>query len=187
MGTLAPRTFWLPNGVRLVVRTAALDDAAELRAISAEVVGEMRYSVSEPDEFNHSEEAERTWIARHLDRPDHLLLVGEANGHVVGHLGLDCSGRRRMRHRALLHISVARGWRGRGVGTALIGSSLDWAAANPQIEKVALEVLADNTAAQALYRRFGFAEEGRRVREIKRGPGSYVDAVLMYRFVKAMG
>jgi putative transposase len=35
-----------------------------------------------------------------------------------------------------------------------------------------------------LYTKLGFIEEGRRARDIKRGPDDYVDTVMMYRFVK---
>jgi ribosomal protein S18 acetylase RimI-like enzyme len=41
-----------------------------------------------------------------------------------------------------------------------------------------------NDAAIALYRKHGFAEEGRRVREIKLGPGRYTDDLVMYRLVE---
>ena len=62
---------------------------------------------------------------------------------------------------------------------------IDWGKSNPTIEKLSLSVLATNCRAIKLYRRFGFVEEGRRINEVKLGPGQYVDDVLMYRFVSA--
>jgi RimJ/RimL family protein N-acetyltransferase len=70
-----------------------------------------------------------------------------------------------------------------GMGTLLLQALIDWAEAHPAIEKLSLAVLATNTAAIGLYRRFGFIEEGRRPREVKLGPDEYVNDVLMYRFV----
>jgi RimJ/RimL family protein N-acetyltransferase len=66
----------------------------------------------------------------------------------------------------------------------LLQTLIDWAEANPLIEKIGLAVFANNEAAIRLYRKLGFMEEGRRPREMKLGPGQYVDDVLMCRLVK---
>ena len=83
-----------------------------------------------------------------------------------------------------LGISVAREWRGRGVGTALVVSLLEWATEIADIEKVSLDVFATNLGAIGLYKKLGFVEEGRRIKDIKRGADHYVDTVMMYQFVK---
>ncbi|MGH9076349.1 MAG: GNAT family N-acetyltransferase [Acidimicrobiales bacterium] len=75
---------------------------------------------------------------------------------------------------------VASGWRGHGLGRALLSAAVDWAASTGA-HKLALEVWPHNTAAIALYRRAGFVEEGRKVRHYRRGNGELWDAVLMGR------
>ena len=70
------------------------------------------------------------------------------------------------------------------MGTSLLQAALDWAESSPLVEKVCLEVFAINEPAIRLYKKLGFIEEGRRARDIKRGPDDYVDTVMMYRFVK---
>ena len=62
-------------------------------------------------------------------------------------------------------------------------SLIDWGESNPTIDKLALSVFATNTRAIALYRNFGFVEEGRRIKEVKLGQGKCVDDILMYRLV----
>ncbi len=47
-----------------------------------------------------------------------------------------------------------------------------------------LEVFATNTRAISLYQALGFQEEGRFVKQIKLGPGMYVDTIRMGQFVK---
>jgi RimJ/RimL family protein N-acetyltransferase len=61
---------------------------------------------------------------------------------------------------------------------------LNWAEANPVIEKICLEVFATNENAIRLYKKFGFVEQGLGSKDVKRGPGQYVDVLSMCRFVK---
>ena len=75
---------------------------------------------------------------------------------------------------------LADGWRGRGLGGRLMQAAIDWAAANGA-HKMALEVWPHNEAGLRLYRRFGFVEEGRKVRHYRRRNGELWDSVLMGR------
>ena len=73
--------------------------------------------------------------------------------------------------------------RGKGIGRALMTACLEWAEDNAQIAKIGLNVFTDNERAIDLYRRFGFEEEGRRLREYRMADGTWRDDLLMYRFV----
>lgn len=75
-------------------------------------------------------------------------------------------------------MMVAAGWRGRGVGSALVAEAIEWARAQG-LHKLTLGVFPHNAAAVALYRKFGFVEEGRRVRHIRRANGELWDIVEM--------
>lgn len=75
-------------------------------------------------------------------------------------------------------MAVARGWRGRGVGSALLSAAIDWARERG-LHKLSLSVFVHNTAAIALYRKFGFVEEGRRVKHFRRANGELWDAFEM--------
>ncbi len=79
---------------------------------------------------------------------------------------------------AELGMLVARGHRGRGVGTALVAVAIDLARERG-FHKLTLGVFPHNAAALALYRRFGFVEEGRRARHIRRANGELWDLVEM--------
>jgi RimJ/RimL family protein N-acetyltransferase len=75
-------------------------------------------------------------------------------------------------------MAVAREWRGRGIGAALLHAAIDWSRENG-LHKLNLSVFPHNEAALALYRRFGFVEEGRRVKQIRRSNGEIWDTIEM--------
>jgi RimJ/RimL family protein N-acetyltransferase len=77
-----------------------------------------------------------------------------------------------------LGMMVAADWRGRGVGTALVAAAIEWARAR-HLHKLALSVFPHNESAIALYRKFRFAEEGRRIRHIRRANGELWDLIEM--------
>ena len=75
-------------------------------------------------------------------------------------------------------MAVAREWRGRGVGSALLAAAIEWSRERG-LHKLSLGVFAHNAAAIALYRKFGFVEEGRRVKHYRRASGELWDALDM--------
>jgi ribosomal protein S18 acetylase RimI-like enzyme len=75
-------------------------------------------------------------------------------------------------------MMVARDWRGAGVGSALMAAAIEWARERG-LHKLSLSVFAHNAAGLALYRRFGFVEEGRRAKHYRRSSGELWDAIDM--------
>ncbi len=73
---------------------------------------------------------------------------------------------------------VDREWRGRGVGSALVAAATEWARER-SLHKLSLAVFVHNTAAIGLYRKFGFVEEGRRVKHFRRANGELWDTFEM--------
>jgi ribosomal protein S18 acetylase RimI-like enzyme len=101
-------------------------------------------------------------------------VVAVAGGEVIGMLHVEAS-----RHGfGDLGMCVGRGWRGQGIGSALLRAAIDQARARG-LHKLSLEVFAHNSAAIALYRKSGFAEEGRRVRQYRRASGELWDSIVM--------
>lgn len=105
-------------------------------------------------------------------------LVAIAGDELVGSLFVDAS-----RHGfGELGMTVARPWRGRGVGSALMEAAIEWARERG-LHKLSLAVFAHNEAGLALYRKYGFVEEGRRVQHYRRSSGELWDAIEMGLFL----
>lgn len=184
MGTIVPKTYTLKTGETALVRSSKLADMSATREISLQAIREGEFVITEPDEFQASDEQQQQWLRQHAEDPGSLVLVAEVDSRVVGMLSFDRSSRRRLAHSGTLGITVDTDWREQGVGAALMLALLDWAEANPLIETVRLGVLANNSRAIHLYEKLGFIEEGRRLRAIKVAPGHYIDDIWMYRPVK---
>lgn len=75
-------------------------------------------------------------------------------------------------------MAVAHEWRGRGMGSSLMEAAIEWARERG-LHKLSLSVWPHNAAAIALYRKYGFVEEGHRVKQIRRQSGELWDIVDM--------
>jgi L-phenylalanine/L-methionine N-acetyltransferase len=109
-----------------------------------------------------------------------LFIVAERGGEVVGNAGVHPAQHVRRRHTAGIGMAVAREAQGQGVGTALMAAIVDWADNWVQLLRLELTVYTDNSAALALYRKFGFEIEGTH-RAFAIRNGVYVDALAMAR------
>lgn len=184
MAEIKPVMLELRDGASITLRHAEARDARALVALTRAVLGSAEHMVQEAREYAVSPRDEKGWILRQREDPRGLYLVAEMAGGTL--IGLaDCRGeaRHRRRHAVTMGLAVDAAWRGRGVGRALTHALLDWARAQPLIERVELNVHAINNQAIALYHALGFVEEGRRKGALKFSDGQYRDDVLMCAFV----
>jgi putative acetyltransferase len=100
------------------------------------------------------------WRERLGAQDANVMLVAEIDHKVVGNAGLHPEiGRRRM-HAASIGMSVHQDWHDKKVGTALMAALVDMADNYMQLQRLELTVFADNQRAIALYKKFGFEQEG---------------------------
>jgi ribosomal protein S18 acetylase RimI-like enzyme len=86
-------------------------------------------------------------------------VVAVADGEVLGWCDLRPKTAPTLRHSAVLGMGVVTAYRGHGIGSRMLASTLELARARG-IRRAELSVRTDNAPAIALYRRFGFVEEG---------------------------
>ena len=166
-----PFDLSVPDGILL--RAAEPRDAVSLARLSNQP-GYRHGTLRPPFQ---SEEATRQWLT--AGGTNRLALVAVDGDTVIAAGGLHrFEGRRQ--HAAELGIGVDVAWQRRGVGKSLVAALLDSAFNWLQIRRVELNVFTDNHPAIALYRRFGFAEEGH-LRGYAFRDGDYADVLVMAR------
>jgi RimJ/RimL family protein N-acetyltransferase len=182
------RSYTARDGQKFVVREAAITDAAQLIVHARGILAEPQWSITEAEEFQITAKQEEEWIAGFRQRPHNILLVADfgtpQNPRIAGALNFGTQPRFRMRHRGRLGIGVQADYRGLGVGAALLQALLDWATAEPELERIELSVFAHNKRAIGLYRKLGFVEEARLLGAFKLADGAYYDDVMMVKWVK---
>jgi ribosomal protein S18 acetylase RimI-like enzyme len=163
----------------LVIRTAVKTDAAILWDAERRTAMEPGLLASRPGEIPVElfEEKIDALVARGR------YVVAELDGTTVGHAFLEpLGGLAAISHVFVLTIVVHPGMLGRGIGSALLGHLLEWAAQDARLMKVELRVRSTNARAIALYRKLGFVEEGRFRRRLRLEDGTFIDDLAMAWF-----
>ena len=126
-------------------------------------------------------------ISRTLDQPDwQRWWIAADDESVVGHVNLKGESLATACHRCEVGIGIERGYRGRGLGRALMVRALEFARREPVLNWVDLKVFAHNLPARALYQTLGFEEVGV-VADRFRIAGAPVDDVVMTLSVAGPG
>jgi RimJ/RimL family protein N-acetyltransferase len=163
-----------------ILRSATANDARwyieHVGALAAESDAQIPLRT---DEFFRSPDQQAEMFIGATARGD-LFLIAEMNGIRIGELNLRRGSRAAFKHSAVLGISVAREWRNRRIGSALMQRAIHWAAGEGALRRIELNVFATNAAAIRLYQRFGFVIEGRRKDAVGVGNGFVDDFVMAY-------
>lgn len=138
-----------------VVRAARPNDAEAWHALQRGIYAEGTAFVGD----GAASAASLAARLRGLDPREGHVSLAIARGEPIGWVEAHRGGSRRLAHLAVLTVAVASGWRGRGVGTALMDAARRWAV-SCRLRKLQLHVRAGNTGAVALYRRLGYEVEG---------------------------
>ena len=154
---------------RWIVRPAEPEDLVAALDVLAAVAEERIYIGTEPP-VDRDRRLEK-W-RRILDDPKETMFVAEAQGEIVGNAGVEWTGV------SDLGMAILPGWRGKGIGSALLEAAIGWAEANGS-HKMELRVWPHNEAAIALYEKFGFEREGYLKRHYRRRSGEVWDCIIM--------
>lgn len=148
----------------LVIRRVTPADAAAtadyMRALRAEVADGRLDTV--PWRQPPTAEQQGEFLANLDANPHAAMIAAFADAVVVGVVDIVGGQKDFNRHEGRLGISVAPGWRGKGLGRALMNAAIAEARSWPGFCRIELEVVTWNTGAIALYESLGFRVEGRK-------------------------
>lgn len=184
MGNIEKQIFRSKKDIEIILRTAEISDAESIIELKKSVVSEGLYMLREIDETNYKKEDEIEQIENHLNNYGSLYIVAEADSKVIGILEFENGSLKRTKHAGMFTIYILKSHRDSGIGKIMLNELISWAEKNSVIEKVTLNVFSTNPRAIHLYEKCGFKEEGRCPEDMKLSDGTYIDSVLMYKFVK---
>ncbi|MBR3516674.1 MAG: GNAT family N-acetyltransferase [Lachnospiraceae bacterium] len=175
------REFTLKDGRKCILKPTAPEYAAEMIEYLKNTAAETPFLLRNPDEVSFTVEGEKDILGRLYEDPYCIMMMPIVEGKVAGNGSINGIGdKRKIRHRCSLAIALYKEYWGLGIGTAMINYMTELAA---QIgwHQVDLEVVAENSQAQALYKKCGFIESGRRHNALRFDDGTYHDEILMYK------
>jgi putative acetyltransferase len=160
----------------LTIRHAEPADAARLVELARAVGAEEEGWLITGGEWRSAAE-ERRYLRSIRRHPHAAVLVAEENGTIVGRLSIARDLHPASEHVADVGLMVARDFRRRGAGKALMEGAEEWAR-SAGIRKLELHVFPHNEPAIALYEGLGYEREGLRRRHYRRRT-EFLDAILM--------
>jgi GNAT superfamily N-acetyltransferase len=135
MGQIETKNYTSKNSSVVIVRTANQDDADAFLNLGKSIMSEHIYTMTQPDELNLSIEEEQQWLQTKIDNPNHLALVAEIGGKVVGQLDFSNGHKKRIAHTGEFGMGVCKEHRGNGIGSFLLKELVKWAETNPNLAR----------------------------------------------------
>ena len=148
----------------IVIRPARMFDAPGMVDYMAALIGERLDTISV--RTVPALEDQRDWILR-TEISDRMLILLALHGEeVIGMLDLSAGERPDNRHAGRFGMSVAKRWRGRGIGRKLLAAAIEAAREWPGFCRIELECVAWNAAGIRLYQGLGFVLEARKTKAV---------------------
>lgn len=180
----APKTITLRDGATVLLRSGDPSDAESMLRFRREVLALCPYVLTVPEEVAKlTLDEQRASFEKFAADPRSLILLGFAGDELIAASSVIGSDRVKKRHVADFGASIAEPWRGRGLGRIMLETLVAWARANPEILRLTLDVMAENTRARRMYELAGFRECGHERRAYRQPDGSFADGVKMDMWV----
>ena len=161
------------------IREATPEDAEEMILFLNQVGKESDNLMHGKDGFHVPIEGVRRRLALLSDSDNSIVIVAVINSEIIARADLDGYPNMRMHHRAKFSIAVKKDYWNKGIGTAMMNTILK-SAKTMQLKIIELEVLADNFAGIALYKKMGFETIGT-YKNFWYANGTYKDALIMQK------
>lgn len=164
-----------------LIRYPAVGDAPAMCAYINSLSQEKTYILFQGEEITlEAEEAYLESQLKKITRQTLVQLFAVAGGQIIGIAEVGMKDKVES-HIGSFGISIAREWRGLGVGSTLMKATLAEAQMRlASLEIITLSVFSNNERATQMYHRFGFEEYGRLPGGVIHR-GQHVDHIFMYK------
>lgn len=150
-----PQTVKLKNNKIVIVREGKLSDAENIYSSIDSYLSDSKSMILTPQDY--SLDNTKSWISSYNDE-NSLLLVALDNNRIVGNVDITPYKVERMKHMATIGMAMLNGWREVGLGRYLSNTAIQWTKDNPNLEKLWVEIFADNPISLHGARTTGFKE-----------------------------
>ena len=142
-----------------IIREALPEDAEKMISYLNQVGGESDNLLHGENEFLVPVEGVQRKLAMSKDSENSIVLIGLDNEEIIARAELQGYFQSRIRHRAILSISVKEDYWNQGIGTEMLNRIFE-EAKNMNIRVIELEVISDNSRGINLYHKMGFEDIG---------------------------
>lgn len=176
-------SFELNNGHKIVIRKPKETDASAMIDYIKLVNGETLYLGWNIGEFQKSIQDEAEILRKYYDVAKRRSFTALSGDKIVGNADVSVfNHRERFQHRAIMGISVCKGYWSLGLGSNLMRLCINWCKEN-KFEQLELDVVSSNNRAISFYKKFGFRKTGTFENAFKYSDGSYANEDHMILFL----
>ncbi|MGM0414199.1 MAG: GNAT family N-acetyltransferase [Bacillota bacterium] len=177
-----PETSYEIKGKEIKINNASPEDAEELLNYMKQVFGETEFLLRQPEEFEMTVAEEQEFLENMNQSENSIFIIARVDGKIVGNLGFTGSDLNRYSHQGEFGMSVSKDYWGRGIGSLLIETLMNWAKENG-ITRISLRVDEQNQRGRKLYENFGFQQEGILKNKKRLSDGTYRNEIVMARLL----
>ncbi len=163
------------------IREVTEQDAERFLRLCKQADAESQFLLFEEDERSTTVEEQRKMIESFVASENSTIFIVENEETFVGYLLARGGAAKRNRHSVYIVIAILQAHTGKGIGTALFAHLEDWARKR-SIIRLELGAMEPNTHALALYKKMGFAVEGKKQRAFYMND-TYIDEYMMAKFL----
>lgn len=170
------------KGKRIIIRYPVKDDLLQIWKFINALSKEKTFIRFQGEEIPLKEEKEYlNKLLKNIKTKKSIQLSVYSNNQLIGSSTLELQDKIE-RHVGIFGITIAKDFRGQGIGKLLMELTVKEAQKNlPGLKIIKLGVFANNPKALEMYKNFGFLEYGRLPKGIITGNNELIDHVYMYK------